>query len=776
MSQVQTSCETSFVELFGLQIEKQPVVNRIEIPLIQRDYAQGRLGASVARIRKDFLDALCKTILPGGKPIKLDFVYGDVNDGTLYPLDGQQRLTTLFLMHWYLAWRSGVPTKNQPWMKFTYATRPGARSFCERLAEYRPSETDVLGGNELSGWIADQPWYLYTWINDPTIQSILVMLDGLHQRFNVLNDIECTAAWQRLTNAQNPAISFHLLPMSANGQTETLYIKMNSRGKPLTAFENFKAHFEAMIKSVHTNKLVDFTERIDTKWADTLWHYRGTDNLIDDEFMRYFRFITEVCAWLGSVSFSDETSIDILAEKIYGAGNLKSAHNLKFLFQVFDTWDEQIENEYYIKNEFESLLTVTPGGSSVPLLLFNAFKPRDGESPVDFFASCYQRYGESGQGWTLSHTLLLYAVIIDRIHKTDNFSRQLRVLRNLIEASANEIRRENMPQLLADVDRIVVDGSLQGVDAFNKAQITNENYKTKLLSQHPMLQTTLHHLEDHKLLRGCLAVFDLDPSISTNIFVQRVDAFHALFDNSDCWPELTGTMLSIGDYSRRSDRWTGYHFSEFGAPESETPWRDLFRGKKEERHHPVTSVLMSLLDQVATANNNLTCLQSIQQVFIQQCEIAKEMDWRYYFVKYAIMREGKSGRYAIDASGYCACMLNNPSMRGYYRDPYLLASWHISGVGPVISDPWPLFEGYENKPRKMILQKSGIRLQCVDAGWQISETPTSIVQKEAYDQVCLNYGIDQTSLYAVPQNNSIDTSDRVSLGAKLLNALVSAGL
>ncbi len=76
----------------------------------------------------------------------------------------------------------------------------------------------------------------------------------------------------------------------------------------------------------------------------------------------------------------------------------------------------------------------------------------------------------------------------------------------------------------------------------------------------------------------------------------------------------------------------------------------------------------------------------------------------------------------------------------------------------------------------MILQKSGIRLQCVDAGWQISETPTSIVQKEAYDQVCLNYGIDQTSLYAVPQNNSIDTSDRVSLGAKLLNALVSAGL
>ena len=53
--------------------------------------------------------------------------------GTFEPLDGQQRLTTLFLLHWYLASRSGRLGDPQAWTSFTYATRPSARLFCERL-------------------------------------------------------------------------------------------------------------------------------------------------------------------------------------------------------------------------------------------------------------------------------------------------------------------------------------------------------------------------------------------------------------------------------------------------------------------------------------------------------------------------------------------------------------------------------------------------------------------------------------------------------------------
>ena len=83
----------------------------IEIPIIQRDYAQGREREEKKRNR--FLDALYKAVNSEG--INLDFIYGsetgeEDKKKKLIPLDGQQRLTTLFLLHWYAAkHESGKP-------------------------------------------------------------------------------------------------------------------------------------------------------------------------------------------------------------------------------------------------------------------------------------------------------------------------------------------------------------------------------------------------------------------------------------------------------------------------------------------------------------------------------------------------------------------------------------------------------------------------------------------------------------------------------------------
>jgi uncharacterized protein with ParB-like and HNH nuclease domain len=90
---------TSYAGMFGQRGDEAPEIGRIEIPLIQRDYAQGRRNRRVDDIRSTFLEDLHQA-LNGGRPIGLDFVYGEVNDGTFEPLDGQQRLTTLFLLHW----------------------------------------------------------------------------------------------------------------------------------------------------------------------------------------------------------------------------------------------------------------------------------------------------------------------------------------------------------------------------------------------------------------------------------------------------------------------------------------------------------------------------------------------------------------------------------------------------------------------------------------------------------------------------------------------------
>lgn len=92
----------SFFKLFS---QKQ---FKIVIPIIQRDYAQGRTDEQTTEVRSVFLDALYGYLNEGVPNRDLDFVYGtlqsdDEDEYTNFiPLDGQQRLTTLFLLHWFL--------------------------------------------------------------------------------------------------------------------------------------------------------------------------------------------------------------------------------------------------------------------------------------------------------------------------------------------------------------------------------------------------------------------------------------------------------------------------------------------------------------------------------------------------------------------------------------------------------------------------------------------------------------------------------------------------
>ena len=154
--------------------------NHIEIPIIQRDYAQGRLGRE--NLRKNFLGDL-KKALDNEPPykdseMKLDFVYGSTENDKLNPLDGQQRLTTLWLLHWYIALRAGVLNEENCAIlrKFTYETRISSREFCRSLCI--PQNFERFNGINIVGFITKQTWFYSAWKQDPTIQSMLRMLSG----------------------------------------------------------------------------------------------------------------------------------------------------------------------------------------------------------------------------------------------------------------------------------------------------------------------------------------------------------------------------------------------------------------------------------------------------------------------------------------------------------------------------------------------------------------------------------------------------------------------
>ncbi len=289
---------------------------QIEVPIIQRDYAQGR--KSKEEVRNLFIDALYNYLLENKKHRDLDFVYGSLqninsNKVTKFiPLDGQQRLTTLFLMHWYLAnkdddfetFKTYLVTNDKS--NFSYKTRTSSSEFCDAILNNDIDLNDLLEAdkgkeNSLSKTIQDAGWYYSSWESDPTIQSMLVMLDTIHYKFK-----DTQGFYNRLVNKDNPVITFQFLNLEEFKLTDDLYIKMNARGKPLTPFENFKAKFEQLIKSTtFTNapnfKLVFneverevtvqeyFSHKIDTDWANLFWNYKNSKNVFDDKIMNLIK-------------------------------------------------------------------------------------------------------------------------------------------------------------------------------------------------------------------------------------------------------------------------------------------------------------------------------------------------------------------------------------------------------------------------------------------------------------------------------------------------------
>lgn len=73
----------------------------ILIPLLQRDYVQGGREDVIV----PFLDSLLKTNQD------LNYIYGYEEDGCFVPVDGQQRLTTLWLLYLYLYSRKQCKNK-----------------------------------------------------------------------------------------------------------------------------------------------------------------------------------------------------------------------------------------------------------------------------------------------------------------------------------------------------------------------------------------------------------------------------------------------------------------------------------------------------------------------------------------------------------------------------------------------------------------------------------------------------------------------------------------
>lgn len=291
--------------------------NDIEIPIIQRDYAQGRVNAK--EIRDDFLKDLFDHLVNKEK-IKLSFVYGTIRETAakkIYiPYDGQQRITLIYLLSLYLAARCSDWAEITKLSRFKYYTRDYATEFCTFLTNYDDREEPYnsvfkridFSKAKIMDQIKNDIAFFGAWEFDPTAASMMVVLESIHtefmSRFSACTEEEQnTHAQSMLDDLNNSFVFFDWCTINAS---DNIYIKMNGRGKPLSAFDNFKNTLYAELDRLRkvddaegrTDRIAflkNFEVKMDGEWTDMFWTLRSklskdTDNYNIAPFMMNFLF------------------------------------------------------------------------------------------------------------------------------------------------------------------------------------------------------------------------------------------------------------------------------------------------------------------------------------------------------------------------------------------------------------------------------------------------------------------------------------------------------
>lgn len=263
---------------------------KVQIPKIQRDYIQGRPNDEVRSARDDLLADMRSACLDRS-PMSLNVVYGEIKAGiggnsefesrtqSVNLLDGQQRFTTLYLLHWYALLQSSVDYEKPLGLlnRFTYETRSSSRDFFEAMTKKQKFESireayaefggvKRTAGHSLAEVIRDKHWFRPQWDLDPTIISALDMLDCLENSF-----CDIPQLWQLLTSEECP-VCFKWLDVRGLGNPDELYIKMNARGKQLNQFERFKVELEKAARGFFDQQHYGvFSQKIDNRWIDFFW-------------------------------------------------------------------------------------------------------------------------------------------------------------------------------------------------------------------------------------------------------------------------------------------------------------------------------------------------------------------------------------------------------------------------------------------------------------------------------------------------------------------------
>jgi hypothetical protein len=263
-------------------------VQQIVIPEIQRDYvwAEDQVLGIINSIKLDFKkfnDSNIPVEIPQDMELQtafhefykkrnltsnIGFIYA-YNDeqypGRYFLIDGQQRITTMFLVLLALARRNKSCKESfkrtyliENQSKLDYRVRESSHDFINKLIPF------VLDNDEE---IIDQAWYYEDYKNDTTINSITANFKLILNYFDqkTCNEVEFYDFLENYTE-------FWYFDTNVSEQGEELYIYMNARGEQVQANENIKADLLSEFSSIEEKN--HFGKKWED-WQDFFWQNRS---------------------------------------------------------------------------------------------------------------------------------------------------------------------------------------------------------------------------------------------------------------------------------------------------------------------------------------------------------------------------------------------------------------------------------------------------------------------------------------------------------------------
>lgn len=744
------------MSLYDMLNGTHEVIHKILIPKIQRDYAQGRPDKK--SLRERFLASIFDVIdRPTDRKLILDFIFGQKEEKSrtiFYPVDGQQRLTTLFLLHIYVGKRSGADTEFL--RKFSYETRDSSKQFCEKLHEI---PADKFEG--ITDFIHSEWWFTGLWRTDPTITSMLNMLadiDGHYRSLHYGKD-EFIIVWEQLKRN----VEFWRLYLSDLDTTDEMYIKMNSRGKPLTEFEHFKAMLDEYAHS--GGKL---SAKVDTVWTNLLWRYRDErkdmdhDRYMDNGLDRCFRNLlvfylnVEGCK-RGLIDFQHPSEdIIALAQKVLGFNRdtvvdaeprtlacmrlrkavearniMRRFERIMDFFSVKDPHTHQYQHdpidyfEKFIQPEYDRWTDA--GLESMPACPRVFIGKRD---------DCDLLRAVCESGILKNEPTIYMEAFLQQasapVPETD-FRERLRILRNLVENT--ELHARSFTETLLVVDELIANGNmtLSGVnDEFNKTQKEQEIFKSVWLEANPSDAALLKAVENHRLIMGNInLVMARDADGNDTIDTVALAKVGRLF-NSDCdYLRIERSLLTCGDYAPAV---------KTGGVRPYGGWKwTLWRDFTQSYNRTTPEVVQKFLSAYSSFTRS-----DLDAIIARGCDRVgrTRFRWEYYLCHYESIYNATNAKYRYLGGNYRYQKLNANGGGG--REQY----WN----------PYNLEVGVR-------LNAVGIKsvADCYGGVLELQDRNITVDIRES--TIHIEYPGGSRITYLIPQDNGIDTVDRILFAA-----------